>query len=310
MKRSMQVMIPIIIIVLVSALCGGCYFAFYTGISKNNPNAENQSASIIFKNEEYPRVMASFAMENLVDKVRERLTGNAQDEKCASEDEIIDKLINNEIDIAIVPELTNEQREKLVSSGKSFESFTLTKDALVFMTNSSNSIENLTSSDLVKIYSGEIENWSNVGGQDLEIKAYQKPAGSYVQSLMEDKVMKNTDMKDPVKENLIGDNIAIGNLTSEYYNEEGRIGYTLYNYYRIMYNNQNEGVYNPDKLLSVDSVSPTTENMLNNSYPYTITYYIIINSSNPQGNNVRRWIGTMLSEEGKNIIKEAGYIAN
>ena len=178
------------------------------------------------------------------------------------------------------------------------------------MTNSSNSIENLTSSDLVKIYSGEIENWSNVGGQDLEIKAYQKPAGSYVQSLMEDKVMKNTDMKDPVKENLIGDNIAIGNLTSEYYDEEGRIGYTLYNYYKIMYNNQNEGVYNPDKLLSVDSVSPTTENMLNNSYPYTITYYIIINSSNPQGNNVRRWVGTMLSEEGKNIIKEAGYIAN
>lgn len=310
MKKSMPVMIPIIIIVLISALCGGCYYAFYRGISKNNSNAENQSANITFKNEDYPRVMATYSMENLVDTIREKLTGNAQDEPCGLEDDIIDKLINNEIDIAIVPELTNEQREKLVSSGASFESFTLSKDALVFMTNSSNSTNNLTSSDLVKIYSGEIENWSNLGGQDLEIKVYQKPNGSYIQNLMKNKVMKNTDMQEPVKENLIGDNIAIGNLTSEYYDEDGRIGYTLYNYYELMYNNQNEGVYNPDKLLSVDSVSPTKENILNNSYPYTITYYIIINSSNPQGSNVRKWVETMLSEEGKNIIKEAGYIAN
>lgn len=310
MKKSMQVMIPIIIIVFVSMICGGCYYAFYSGISKNSPYTENQNANITFKNEEYPRIMATYSMENLVDKIRENLTGSFQDEQCGSENEIIDKLINNEIDIAIVPELTNEQREKLVSSGKTFESFTLTKDALVFMTSASNSLDNLMSSDLVKIYSGEIENWSSLGGKDLEIKAYQKSKGSYIQSLVESKLMKNTKMKDPVKENLIGDEIAIGNLTSEYYNEEGRIGYTLYNYYKLMYNNQNEGVYNPDKLLSVDSISPTKENMLNNSYPYTITYYIIINSSNPQGNNVRKWIGTMLSEKGKNIIKEAGYIAN
>ena len=310
MKKSMSIIIPIFIILFVSALCGFSYYFFYRGITRNNTNIANQQSNIVFSVDEYPRIMTTYSMGNLIDKYYENFTGSIKDESCGKEDEILQKLINNEIDIAILPELTEDQINTVVNSGVQLESIALTKDALVFQTNSTNSIDNLNSDDLRKIYSGSVENWSEVGGESIEIKAFQKPTGSYIQDMMINRVMQNTEIKEQIKENIIGDNVAIADLNSEYYNEEGRIGYTLYNYYNIMYNDVSEGVLNSDKLLSIDNVAPTSENILNNTYPYTITYYIIFNSSQPQDGNVRKWISSVFSEEGKNITKEAGYIAN
>lgn len=310
MKKSMSIIIPVIIIMLVAALCGSSYYLFYRGMTQNNPNMEGQRSNIVFQVEEYPRIMSTYSMENLINKYYESFTGAIRDESCGNEDEILQKLINGEIDIAILPELTEEQIDTVTNSGMQFESIALTKDALVFLTSGTSSITNLTTNDIRKIYSGEVENWIDIGGDDLEISAYQKPSGSSIQELMIDKVMQGTEMKSSIKENLIGDDIAVADLNSEYYNEEGRIGYTLYNYYNIMYNDISDGALDADKLISVDNIAPTIENIQNNTYPYTITYYIIFSSSQPQGGNVRRWISSVLSEEGKNITREAGYIAN
>ena len=112
--------------------------------------------------------------------------------------------------------------------------------------------------------------------------------------------MKDKKIINKLTENIIKENSAIANMNSEYYGENGRIGYTLYNYYNFMYNDISNGVVNSDNLLSINNIAQ----------PYTITYYIVINASQPQDGSVRKWIANVISEDGKNIAKEAGYIAN
>ena len=47
------------------------------------------------------------------------------------------------------------------------------KDALVFMCNETNPVDSLTDAELVEIYSGRIANWSQVGGRNQGILAFQ-----------------------------------------------------------------------------------------------------------------------------------------
>ena len=42
-------------------------------------------------------------------------------------------------------------------------------DALVFVVNQDNPVDSLTVEEIQKIYTGELTNWSQVGGEDLDI---------------------------------------------------------------------------------------------------------------------------------------------
>ena len=47
-------------------------------------------------------------------------------------------------------------------------------DALVFVVNADNPVDSLTTEQIQKIYTGEITNWSEVGGDDLDIVPFQR----------------------------------------------------------------------------------------------------------------------------------------
>ena len=63
-------------------------------------------------------------------------------------------------------------------------------DGFVFLVNKENKVDSLTLEQIQKIYTGEITNWSNVGGENEEIVAYQREANSGSQNLMEKMVMQ------------------------------------------------------------------------------------------------------------------------
>ena len=55
----------------------------------------------------------------------------------------------------------------------------------MFITHKDNPIDSLTIEQIQSIYSGKITNWNQVGGEDLEIKAYQREGNSGSQTAME-----------------------------------------------------------------------------------------------------------------------------
>ncbi len=174
-------------------------------------------------------------------------------------------------------------------------------DAFVFITHKDNVVENLTTEQIQKIYSGEITNWKEVGGKNQKIKAYQREENSGSQTAMENMVMKGIPMLPP---NLIKVAAGMGMLVEavgEYENSQSSIGYTYKYYIDTLYKNENI------KVLNVDGVSPEAENLRNKTYPFTTNYYGVIRKEDEQkiGGKFLEW---MLSQEGQDCIEQAGYI--
>ena len=58
------------------------------------------------------------------------------------------------------------------------EAITVCLDGIAIVTNTANPVENLTLEQLAGIFTGEITNWSEVGGNDAEIVVIGREAGS------------------------------------------------------------------------------------------------------------------------------------
>ena len=59
-------------------------------------------------------------------------------------------------------------------------------DGIAVITNSSNAVENLSKEDLIKIYTGEIKNWKELGGKDENIVVLGREAGSGTRGAFEE----------------------------------------------------------------------------------------------------------------------------
>ena len=172
-------------------------------------------------------------------------------------------------------------------------------EAFVFFVHKDNPIDSLTVEQIKGIYSGKIKNWSEVGGADEEIVAFQRNEGSGSQSMLI-RFMGDTPIMDPETREIKG----MGGIIEEvvdYQSKSGSIGFS-FRYYV-------EGIIkNPDiKMIAVDGVAPTVENIKNKSYPIVTPVYAVTYENNPN-RNVDLLIRWILSEEGQYIIEQTGYV--
>ena len=97
---------------------------------------------------------------------------------------------NHPVDLIIVTEPSDEE----IEMAKKYNIEMLIKpvcyDAFVFITHKDNPVDNLTIEEIQKIYSGQITNWKEVGGNDEKIRAYQREENSGSQTAMEKLVMQ------------------------------------------------------------------------------------------------------------------------
>jgi phosphate transport system substrate-binding protein len=174
-------------------------------------------------------------------------------------------------------------------------------DAFVFITHKDNPVVSLTVEQVQKIYSGEITNWSEVGGTELDITAYQRNPNSGSQTMMERNVMNGLSMiPPPLAREVFGMGILIESV-AEYSNERFSIGYTFKYYIDRLYVNENI------KVLEINGIAPTRENIRDKSYPFTAYYYAVYRAGDKDGvaGRFTEWI---LSEEGQRCVGQAGYI--
>ncbi|MDR2887784.1 MAG: substrate-binding domain-containing protein [Bacteroidales bacterium] len=175
-------------------------------------------------------------------------------------------------------------------------------DSFVFITHKDNPVESLTVEQIQKIYSGKITNWKEVGGNNSEIIAYQREPKSGSQTAMEEMVMKGVSMIKPPTERVpVGMGMLIDEV-SYYKNNTMSLGYTYKYYIDRLYEN-------PDiKILKVDGIMPSDENVRNNSYAFVTPYNAVIRSTDIDevGGRFLNWI---LSDEGQASVSQAGYVS-
>jgi len=154
----------------------------------------------------------------------------------------------------------------------------------VFFVNENNPVENLTTDQVRGIYAGAYTNWSGLGGPNRVINPVTRLEGSGSQSAM-DAFMGDQEIapKSPLA------------ITG------GSIGFSFRYYMDGIVDN--EAV----KMLSLNGVYPSAENIQNGSYPIIARFYAIYRADN-ENENIPALIDWLLSEEGQKIIKGSGYI--
>ena len=204
------------------------------------------------------------------------------------------------IDLVLGTGPNEDERRQAEEAGLALELVPVCYDAFVFLVNGENPVENLSAEQIREIYMSRITDWSQVGGDAGEIAAYERPHGSGSQTAMDEMVMKDAEMGADVRSNFIADGMAdlieqIGN----YDNAREAIGYSYLYYVDALYRSGDV------KVISVDGVSPSPENLRSGAYPYTVCYYAVFRKGNE---NARRFADWIVSDEGQACVAQAGYV--
>ena len=173
---------------------------------------------------------------------------------------------------------------------KNWESITIAKDPIVVVANPNCGADNLSKQQLCDIFSGKIKNWKDVGGADSEIKV------GYLDDSVESGVVT------VFKETTIGMDAKLcpeatqlkapSNLGNFCKVTEGAIVFMGMNSYKSEYG----------KLLKIDSVEPSIDNIVANKYALAVTYHIVLAKNDDKA--ARSLLEYMASPEGKKKIDE------
>ena len=184
-----------------------------------------------------------------------------------------------------------------------YEPFAL--DAFVFFVNKDNPVDSLTVDQIHDIYAGKITNWKEVGGNDEEILAYQRDEGCGSQTGLYKYVIPRDEVMDAPSEQRIADMGSIIDAVSHYDNAKSSIGYS----YLYFVTNQH---FDEDiKLLKVEGIEATGENIRSGSYPMVTEYCCITTEEKYQDADSveRKIIDWCVSKEGQNLAEEMSYTA-
>lgn len=181
-----------------------------------------------------------------------------------------------------------------------FEYIPIGYEGFVFLVNAKNKVNGLSSQQIKDIYSGKITNWRELGGKNKTIIAYQRNENSGSQSMMRKFMNSQKLMVAPTEQvQMFMDGLVT--VVSDYRNKDKAIGYSFRYYVQGILDNK--GV----KLLEVDGISPTYENIQNGSYPIITPFYAVIRKGENK-EKVDELITWILSEQGQELIKKSGYV--
>ncbi|MCL2454434.1 MAG: substrate-binding domain-containing protein [Micrococcales bacterium] len=258
--------------------------------------------------EEFPRMDGSTANIPLGSLVLQRTTGL----DAATADNSIqfnttsrayERLAEGEVDLILAYEPSAETRAKVDPRGRNLESHAIGRDALVFLTNEDNPVDSLTAEQVRDIYTGKITSWSQVGGPDVPIMAFQRPEVSGSQTLMRKLVMGDATMTDPPTELVAAEMGSLVDGVASYANSSNALGYSVFYYVSNQY--AVDGI----KLIAIDGVTPSNETIADGTYPWVNEFYVVVRADEPADSPARKiveWLGT---DPGRQTIKDAGYVA-
>ena len=203
------------------------------------------------------------------------------------------------IDLVLATYPNADERQAAADAGVELVYVPFCCDAFVFMVNELNPVDSLTVAQIQEIYMGQHTSWSDFGGTPQALTAYQRPHGSGSQTAMEEMVMQGLKIQ-KVEENYVSDGMAdavaqIGN----YDNGVGAIGYSYLYYVNTLV--ESGGI----KVLAIDGVSPTAENLQSGAYPFTVNYYAVYRKGDA---NTEAFVNWLVGEEGQKAVAQAGYV--
>ncbi len=276
-----------------------------SGCNGEESPAEESAPS--FTIETYPRIDGSTVTIPLSEAVAAALTGMPPEEVRPyilhnKTHQAYINLIENNTDLIFVTSPSEEELRLAEEAGVTLEVIPVVSEAFVFLVNADNPLTALTHEEIRQIYTGAITSWSELGGSDIPIVAYQRPVNSGSQTGFLDLVMQELQPIEPPTEQVVAEMGMLIDAVAAYDNKPDAIGYSYYYFVMDMWGSEKI------KLLEVDGVAPTAESISSGDYPFTTAYYAVILADQPQGSPARQVIEWLLSEPGQELAEATGYV--
>lgn len=240
-------------------------------------------------------MLASKLMDLPIEEARQYILHNKTHEAYVN-------LIEKNADIIFVTSPSEEELNLAKRNDIELEVIPIVSEAFVFLTGKDNKVAGLSLEEIQKIYTGEITNWNEVGGEDMEIIPYQRPVNSGSQTGFLDLVMGDLEPMNPPTNQIIAGMGELIDTVSAYTDEPNGLGYSYYYYTSEMWGNDKV------KLIEIDGVTPDPSTITSGTYPLGTAYYAVIRADEEESSSVRQMISYLLSEEGQSLVEEAGYV--
>lgn len=260
-----------------------------------------------FTLETYPRIYGSTVAIPLEEMLMATLTDQSIETirpyiPASKTHEAYLNLINRTADLIIVTSPSKAELDAATAARIKLEITPITSEAFVFLVNKDNPVDSLTIEQIQKIYTGEITNWKQVGGNDVAIRAMQRPVNSGSQTGFYDLIMIGLKIMTPPSNWVSAEMGELIDAVAAYDNQPDAIGYSYYYYVTDMKNN-------PDiKLLKINGIEPNPTTIANSTYPIHTNYYAVLRQEEPAISDARTILHYLLSDEGQDLIEAAGYV--
>jgi len=212
-------------------------------------------------------------------------------------------LINGTVDIANASrQIKQEEIQQAEANGVKPVEFVVARDAIAVIVNQNNPINQLTISQISDIYSGKINNWSKVGGDDREIVRLSRETNSGTHVFFLENVIRKGDPND--KTLFSTDTLLLPSsegITAETRDNPNAIGY------------DGLGYVTPEVkvvAIAVDSFSPfilpSAESVNQGQYPIARDLYMYTNNQ-PSG-AIDDYILWIMTPDAQTIVTQLGFV--
>jgi phosphate transport system substrate-binding protein len=212
-------------------------------------------------------------------------------------------LIDKKADLILsARKMSPDEKDYAAGAGVELIETPVALDALIFLTHLDNPVTNLTTRQIQDIYTGEITNWGQAGGDNSPVKPYVRNANSGSQELFESMIMPGLSIAGwPAgeEEQMIPSMLQV---FSTLIRDANGFCYTVY-YYK-------EQIVREEvvKHIAVDGVYPDSNTIKGKTYPYVAEVYAIIRADLNKTSAAYRLYELLQTQTGKNMISESGYI--
>lgn len=298
MKKIIMIAISILVLALAFAGC------------QTEEDSHPVEGSFTFTPDNYPRMGGSLAVLPLGEAITASALSISREETA---DYILfensttwnyEQLVDGNFDILLAYEPSEEAIAYAESQNFEWEMTPIGRDALVFIANADNPVGGLTTQQITDIYTGQITNWSQVGGNDSEIIAYQRNRDSGSQTLFDLFFPLGDQLIDPPEELIVDSMIGLLEAVADYDNSENALGYTVYYYLTNMETDK----LSRSKILAVDGVEANNETIASGEYPYVNDFYVVIPADLPDDDPARILYNWICSDQVKELGERENYV--
>ena len=210
-------------------------------------------------------------------------------------------LIDGEADIILTHRtISPDEKAHAETKGVTLIETPIALDAFVFILNKENKVKSLTVEQIQQIYTGELTNWSQVGGNNADINVFTRPRNSGSEEVFRTLVMNGLEPAN-FHESPIS---AMAQVFNEVIYDVNAICYTFNNYKDIQARVPDSKV----PKIAINNIFPDKKSIQNRTYPFISEVHVAIRSDldrNLMAYKLYEWLQT---DNAKSTIAECGFI--